>query len=114
MSIINGGGNIIDNSFNLININKEELLFLHLLKNQKEQDKYIASKLITQQGIQSVLGCHRSLISRLINKNVKKGYIYRTLSKIEDKKRKQNVYFLTDEGVKIALEITNSYVSEQD
>ena len=79
------------------------------MDNQNEKDKYIVSFLITQQGIRNVLDCDLSLISRLLDKNEKMGYIYRTLSKIENKKRKQNVFSLTEEGLKIAFEINNSY-----
>jgi hypothetical protein len=46
------------------------------------------------------------LISRLICKNEKKGYIYRELLKVENKKRKQNAFFLTNKGIKLATELT--------
>ena len=62
--------------------------------------------MITEQGIKSALDCDLSLISRLLKKNEKKGYIYRTLLKVANKKRKQNAFFLTEEGIKIANELS--------
>ena len=58
------------------------------------RDKYAVPELLTEQGIQSVLNCDLGLISRILKKNEKKGYIYRTKSKIENKKRIQTVFFL--------------------
>ena len=91
----------IDNS----KFSKEELLFLHLLNNIRYRNHYVVSESITEQGIRSAIDCDLSLISRILQRNEEKGYISRTLSKVESKKRKQNAFFLTDEGVRIALEL---------
>ena len=88
------------------NLTKEELLFLHLLKNNHLRGKYMVSELFTQQGIQSILECDLSLVSRLLKKNEEEGYIHRSLLKIENKKRRQNAYFLTDEGIKFAMDLS--------
>jgi DNA-binding PadR family transcriptional regulator len=64
--------------------------------------------LITEQGIKSSLDCDLSLVSRLLKKNEKKGYLSRELMKVENKKRKQNAFFLTEKGEKVALEIKES------
>jgi DNA-binding MarR family transcriptional regulator len=84
---------------------KEELLFIHLLSHNRFRDHYVVSESITEQGIRSALDCDLSLISRILKRNEEKGYIFRSLSKVENKKRKQNAFFLTDEGVRIALEL---------
>jgi DNA-binding MarR family transcriptional regulator len=76
------------------------------LNNEHQRDNYIASKLITQQGIKNILDCDLSLISRILKRNEDDGNIHKRLSKIENKKRKQYIYFLTEKGAKIALEIT--------
>jgi DNA-binding MarR family transcriptional regulator len=94
-------------------LTKEELIFLHLLNYQNHRDHYVVPELITEKGIQSVVDCDLSLISRLLKKNEKRGYIYRTLSKVESKKRKQNAFFLTEEGIKIALELTKLNSNEK-
>ncbi|UCH88757.1 MAG: hypothetical protein JSV49_11010 [Thermoplasmata archaeon] len=87
------------------NLTKEDLLFLHLLKNNRQRDNYIVTESLTQKGIQKELKCGLGLISRILIKNEKEDYICRKKLRIEDKKRKQNVYFLTDEGLKIAKEL---------
>ncbi len=89
------------------NLAKEELLFMHLLRNNHYRGHYIVPEVITEKGIKCALGCDLSLISRLLKKNEEKGYIYRVLSKVENKKRKQNAFFLTEEGVRIARELVN-------
>lgn len=81
------------------------MIFLHLLENNSNQHEYIVSELLTQKGIQSKINGDLSLISRILKKNEKKGYIYRALKKIENKKRKQNAFFLTNDGVKVAVEL---------
>ena len=86
-------------------LTKEDLIFLHLLENNSNQHRYIVSELLTQKGIQSKINCDLSLISRILKKNEKKGYIYRSLKKIKNKKRKQNAFFLTNDGVKVAMEL---------
>ena len=88
-------------------LTKEDLIFLHLLENNSNQHRYIVSELLTQKGIQSKINCDLSLISRILKKNEKKGYIYRSLKKIKNKKRKQNAFYLSDEGMERAEELHN-------
>jgi DNA-binding PadR family transcriptional regulator len=78
---------------------------LHLLHNNQNQEKYIVSEIITQKGIQSEINCGLGYISRILKKNEEDGYIYRTLMKIENKKRKQYAFFLTEEGLRFAEEL---------
>lgn len=85
---------------------KDQLLLLHLLKFNHQQNEIIVSELITEQGIKRTLNCTLGLVSRLLKKNEEEGYIYRTKSKIINGKMKQNVFFLTDEGLKRAMEIS--------
>jgi DNA-binding MarR family transcriptional regulator len=94
-------------------LTKEELLFLHLLQNNHLRDNYIVTDLFTQRGIQSVLECDLSLISRLLKKNEEEGYIIKALLKIENKKRKQNAYFLTDEGIEFAMGLSKANLEFQ-
>jgi len=84
----------------------EDLFFLHLLENHN-QGKYIVTEAITEKGIQKKLNCDIGLISRIIKKNEEEGYIYRKIMKIENKKRKQNAIFLSDEGIERAKELHN-------
>jgi len=88
------------------NLTKEELLFLHLLDHNDCRGHYVVSGSITEQGIRKALDCDLSLISRMLKRNEEKGYIFRILSKVENKKRKQNAFFLTEDGIKIARELT--------
>jgi hypothetical protein len=101
-----GGDSIASDYIGKEYFSKEEMLFLHLLNQNHNRDHYIVSESITEKGITNALECDMSLISRLLNKNEKKGYIYRMLAKVENKKRKQNAFFLTDDGIRIALELT--------
>ena len=91
------------------NLTKEELLFLHLLDHNDCRGHYIVTVSITEQGIRNALDCDLSLISRIIKRNEEKGHIFRTLSKVENKKRKQNAFFLTDEGLSLAEELQKKY-----
>jgi len=95
------------NNFEQKILSKEEILFLHLLDFKYNKDDYIVSNMITQQGIQSVLDCDKGYISRILNKNKKKGYIRCSKKKIENKLRIQNAYFLTQKGEQRALKINN-------
>ena len=79
------------------------MLFLYLLNYNYLRDNYIVPDIITEQGIQKSLNCDLGLISRILNKNEKKGYITRSLLKISNKKRKQYAFFLTKEGLDFAL-----------
>ena len=99
------GGLIISNN-NKEKLTKEDLLLIHLLNYNYHRDRYVVTELITEQGIQSVIACDLSLISRLLSKNEKKEYIYRKLLKIKNKKRKMCAFFLTERGEKIAKELT--------
>jgi hypothetical protein len=86
----------------------EEQLFVYLLQYNNLQNNYVIPDLITQQGITNALDCDRSFISRLLRKNEREGLIFRKLIKIENKKRKQNAFFLTEEGIKYAFMLTKS------
>jgi hypothetical protein len=46
----------------------------------------------------------------MLKKNEERGYIYRKLLKIENKKRKQYTFFLTAEGLRIAKELSKIYL----
>ena len=93
-------------------ISKEELLFLHLLKYNHQVDRTLVTELLTEQGISNTLNCNRSYISRLIKTNEEDGNIIRKSSRIMDKHRKQNAFFLTEKGLKIASELKNYYKME--
>ena len=92
-------------------LTKDELLLVYLLNHNNLQDHYVVPDIITEQGIQNALNCDLGHISRMIKKIEEKGYIFRTLSKIENKKRKRNVFFLTEEGLKVASELTNMSIN---
>lgn len=85
----------------------EELLFLHLAKFKHQRDDYVVTELLTEQGIQSILNCNLGTVSRILQKNEEKGLIYRTKLKIENKKRKQAVFFLTKKGQRFALKLND-------
>jgi DNA-binding MarR family transcriptional regulator len=91
-------------------LTKEQLLFLHLLLHNNQRDQFVVNDLITEKGIQNCLDCTLGLISRLLSENEKKGYIFRTKSKIIENRRKQNVFFLTDEGLKKAMAINKMLI----
>jgi DNA-binding MarR family transcriptional regulator len=88
------------------NLSTEDLLYLHLFENHN-QGKYIATEAITEKGIQKKLNCDIGLISRILKKNEEEGYIYRKVMKIENRKRKQNAFYLSDEGMERAEELHN-------
>jgi hypothetical protein len=50
-------------------------------------------ELLTEEGIKHNLECDLGFLSRLLNENEKKGYIFRKKVKIKNKKRRQNVFF---------------------
>lgn len=87
---------------------KEDLLFLYLLKNNTLRDRYIVPGLFTQHGLQSVLDCDQSYISRLLRKNEREGLISRRMLKIENRKQRQNAFFLTEEGIRFALTLVKN------
>lgn len=82
------------------------------MKYNHQVDKSLVSELVTEQGISNTLNCDRSYISRLIKMNEEEGNILRKSSRIIDKHRKQNVFFLTEKGLKIASELKNYYKIE--
>ena len=83
----------------------EQLIFLHLLKFNHQHDDSIVTALITEQGIKNELNCSLGFVSQLLKKNEDIGYIFRTKSKIVRSRKKQNVFFLTENGLKLAKEI---------
>ena len=103
-----GGGKIIHDCCNLKKFTKEQLLYLHLSDYYSQRDKPIVSELITEKGIQSVINCNLSHISRILKKNIEEENIYCKLSQIENSNRKQKAFFLSEEGLRIALALKNS------
>ena len=92
----------------------EELLFIYLLSNDHQREHHVVLESITQRGIKAALGCDLGHISRLLNKNIINGYISKKLLKIKNQKRKQNAYFLTEEGLSIAIELNNLNMDSND
>jgi hypothetical protein len=80
-------------------------IFLHLLEKNSFKDKMIVPDELTERGISNSLNCTLGWISRILKKNEEEGIIFRTKSKIVKNKKKQNVFFLTENGVGIAKEI---------
>jgi DNA-binding MarR family transcriptional regulator len=99
------GDNISSGRYDYQNLTKEQLMFLHLLKFNHQQDDFIVTDLITEQGIKNEINCTLGLVSRILKKNEEIGYIFRTKLKIVKCRRKQNVFFLTENGLIIATEI---------
>jgi predicted transcriptional regulator len=62
-------------------------------------------ELLTEEGIKHNLECDLGFLSRLLNENEKKGYIFRKKVKIKNKKRRQNGFFLTQKGLQLSREI---------
>jgi len=87
------------------NFTIEELIILHLENNYQNPENYFVSILLTEEGIQSEIGCSLCYISRILKKLEKEGYVYRKIMKIENTKRKHYVFFLTDKGFKLAEKI---------
>jgi DNA-binding MarR family transcriptional regulator len=100
-----GGGWILADCLKSSSLTKEELLFLHLFSLNHLKDSYVVSEELTEKGIQEELDCNLGLVSRILRKNEQEGNIIRMKSKILTKKRRQNVFFLTKSGMKIAQEI---------
>ena len=63
--------------------------------------------MITLGGIKKELDCDLGFLSRLMKKNEIDGLIFRIKVKIINKKRRQNVYFLTPKGMELANKIYN-------
>jgi len=76
------------------------LFDLNFFKNRP-----VAPEILTEQGIQKVLKCDLSLVSRILHKLEKQEYINWTLLKVENKKRKQKVPFLIEKGLEYASEL---------
>lgn len=95
-------------------LTKEELILVHLLINNHDQDDYIVKESITEQGIQREVNCDLSYISRLLKDNERNGYLYRKKLNINTKKRKQNAFFLTEKGKKIAKDIIDMKIKPQN
>lgn len=99
------GGKISFEHIKKENLTKEELLFLYLLKYDNQKENYLVKDSITENGIHKACNCTLGLISRILIKNEKNGYIFRKKVKIINKKNKQYAFFLTESGLNIALEI---------
>ena len=105
---LKGGKNIMNDSVR--RFSKEELLFLHLLNHGSNQDDYAVTDMVTQEMISNALDCDIGYVSRLLKKNIKKGYIRCKKARTMNKHRLQNAYFLTIKGEKFALKI-NEFVN---
>ena len=81
---------------------------MHLFNFGEDQIDYFAPESITQNGIQKILGCNKSHVCRIIKKNEEKKYIYRKKMKVEDHKRRLEVFFLTEDGREYVLKMKNS------
>ena len=86
-------------------LSMEQKVLLHLLQNNSLKDHNIVPDMITEQGICDTLGCTLGLISRILKENESNGFIYRTKSKFVLNRKRQNVFFLTENGLRIALEM---------
>ena len=91
----------------IIYLTKEELLFLLLRDYHRYRNNYLVPEMITLGGIKKELDCDLGFLSRLIKKNEIDGLIFRKKVKIINKKRRQNVYFLTPKGLELADRIYN-------
>jgi DNA-binding PadR family transcriptional regulator len=107
------GDKIASEYIEIENLTKEEYLFLYLLKFDDQKEEYLVKDSITEQGIQNALKCTLGLISRILTRNEKDGYIYRKKAKIINKKNKQNVFFLTDVGLDVAIEIKSKIINSK-
>ena len=92
---------------NKIELTFGQKLLLDLLKYNREKDSYVVSENVTFIGIQKELGCNSGYLSRLIKNFEIEGLIIRLKKIIKTKKRKQCAFFLSDSGIKVALEIND-------
>ena len=86
-------------------LTKEDLLLLHLYDHVCERGKYAISISLTMQEIKKEIKCTLGYLSRLLNINIKKGFIRRKLIKFPNKHRRLNVFLLTKKGRKMAKEL---------
>lgn len=88
-----------------------EKVLLHLLDypENKEKSGYSEHALfpsdVSQDGIANSVIAARGLISRVLNDLIEKGFVEEKLARVEGKKRRVNIYFLTDEGLSTAKRI---------
>ena len=87
----------------------EELILLHLLEYNHLKGDFVVPESLTEKGLQRILNCNLGHICRTLKKNENKGYLYRTLMHVENKKRKLFVFFLTPKEIKVAEELRNMY-----
>jgi len=87
------------------NLIVEDKIILFLFKHDYLKNKLIYPLDITQEGIQKAVNCDHAHVSRILHRNIKEDFISKSLSRIENKNRKQHIYLLTDKGVKYALEL---------
>lgn len=87
----------------------KEKILLHLLDYPETKEKAGSSEHalfpyhISQSGIADSVTAARGLISRSINDLIEKGFAEEKLARVEGEKRRVNIYFLTDEGLKTAV-----------
>ena len=95
------------------NLSKEELLLIHLLINDEQEDKYYHSDKLTRNGINEELNCSMALECRILSENVERGRIKMIKSRVYNNSRLQDIFLLTKQGKKIALEIYNNNSKEK-
>jgi len=94
----------VDTKFSI----KEKVL-LHLLDYPETKEKIGSSEHalfpyhISQSGIADSVTAARGLISRVMKDLIEKGFAEEKLARVEGEKRRVNIYFLTDEGLKTAV-----------
>ncbi|MBU2531089.1 MAG: AAA family ATPase [Elusimicrobia bacterium] len=84
----------------------KEKILLHLLDYPETKEKIGSSEHalfpyhISQSGIADSVTAARGLISRAMKDLIEKGFAEEKLARVEGEKRRVNIYFLTDEGLK--------------
>lgn len=109
-----GGGKICpEQSLNDDTISKEEQILLHISKHNYKNEDYFAPKELTLQGISENVGSDPSYISRKLKAIEKEDIIGRKKARINGRKRKQTIFFLTEKGKYIEKEISKNRRSKK-
>jgi tetratricopeptide (TPR) repeat protein len=94
--------NGVMNSFRLT---VQERILLHLGEYSKFVDQLEVPFALTQEGIASVVGVVRSAIPRAIKKLISKAHVKEELAHVNGLSRRRKVYYLTTEGLIIAVNL---------
>jgi len=100
-----------ESKYRKVNFTVAEKILLQLLDYGRYENEYFVPFDITQMGLAKTIRADRTAVSKNLKKLKEQNYIFDRLAHGEGIKRKRKVYFMTEPGVTLALEI-KKYVQD--